>query len=582
MLALLVAYGRLTERALCEDIIAKTIMPLSTAPAPIPNKTLSVRHHGAIMWSIPVQECQTWFVRRYKTFAIRSTVALNIVIQTFVSHFRNYQPRRLQFFYGAMAVKPKNWPKFYRLAVRLDRKLVFDLHLKPPLTLPQSEVLVPLSTTAVDKTAEADRQPPASAGLTLGLRSENPGSLAPSSKEDRIRLTSPSPLIQGKDWRTSEPEMESSCGVFAYLDCFAKLGMSSTTLPAQSPSFKDVTVKKYFSDLEDHIWNKTIIGDRRLYRSIEEVERSAVHAVIDSERQSLDLGEPSAEHQRDFDKRVNLFNSADAVFKFFFPPDTWVATTGRYWGAVLALIKESYITTGHPDRRIDQKLNLFRQELSIIDWTVDIQISILQGPLRTRDSVAQNVGAQFVEAEEMTRNKSKRDLEPLRYQPYTDPPRHDTIASMAEGVFERNELGELEPCGLSYILLHECLKNLFLKKAELKVMRDTAIMLRKTNETNLNRTKDRQERAIYAFTIVTVIFLPLSAVASVFGMNTADIRDMDLGQWAYWATAMPVTIVVVPLGLLFTGELANVKRWVGERIERWRESRRRESRHFAG
>lgn len=43
-------------------------------------------------------------------------------------------------------------------------------------------------------------------------------------------------------------------------------------------------------------------------------------------------------------------------------------------------------------------------------------------------------------------------------------------------------------------------------------------------------TKDRQEMAIYAFTIVTVIFLPLSAVASVFGMNTADIRDMDLNQ----------------------------------------------------
>jgi len=43
-------------------------------------------------------------------------------------------------------------------------------------------------------------------------------------------------------------------------------------------------------------------------------------------------------------------------------------------------------------------------------------------------------------------------------------------------------------------------------------------------------TKDRQEMAIYVFTLVTVVFLPLSAVASIFGINTADIRDTELTQ----------------------------------------------------
>ena len=60
---------------------------------------------------------------------------------------------------------------------------------------------------------------------------------------------------------------------------------------------------------------------------------------------------------------------------------------------------------------------------------------------------------------------------------------------------------------------------------------------------------------------MTVIFLPLSAVSSIFGMNTVDIRDMELGQWAYWATAVPVTIAVIFLGLLFTGELRNLALW---------------------
>ncbi len=68
--------------------------------------------------------------------------------------------------------------------------------------------------------------------------------------------------------------------------------------------------------------------------------------------------------------------------------------------------------------------------------------------------------------------------------------------------------------------------------------------------------------AIYAFTIVTIIFLPLSAVSGIFGMNTNDVRNMDLDQWAYWATAVPVTIATIVLGLWWMGELRNMFRWV--------------------
>ena len=77
----------------------------------------------------------------------------------------------------------------------------------------------------------------------------------------------------------------------------------------------------------------------------------------------------------------------------------------------------------------------------------------------------------------------------------------------------------------------------------------------------LATTTYRQDRALYAFTIVTIIFLPLSFVATVFGMNTSDVRDMEMGQWAYWSTAVPITAVVVFLGLLWTGELHTLESW---------------------
>ena len=39
--------------------------------------------------------------------------------------------------------------------------------------------------------------------------------------------------------------------------------------------------------------------------------------------------------------------------------------------------------------------------------------------------------------------------------------------------------------------------------------------------------------AIFVFTVVTVVFLPLSTVTSYMGMNASDIRDMGQGQWIF-------------------------------------------------
>ena len=72
------------------------------------------------------------------------------------------------------------------------------------------------------------------------------------------------------------------------------------------------------------------------------------------------------------------------------------------------------------------------------------------------------------------------------------------------------------------------------------------------NSYNIQRIeaiKDRQEAAILVFTVVTIICLPLSFMSSLLGMNTYDIRNMNTRQWILWATAIPVTIIIVPLAV---------------------------------
>jgi Mg2+ and Co2+ transporter CorA len=84
-------------------------------------------------------------------------------------------------------------------------------------------------------------------------------------------------------------------------------------------------------------------------------------------------------------------------------------------------------------------------------------------------------------------------------------------------------------------------------------------MLRHTSELEswhfriIESNKDRQEKAALTFTTVTVFFLPLTMVASVLGMNTNDIRNMDLDQWIFWCTAGPLCATGLFMWLYYLG-----------------------------
>ena len=57
-------------------------------------------------------------------------------------------------------------------------------------------------------------------------------------------------------------------------------------------------------------------------------------------------------------------------------------------------------------------------------------------------------------------------------------------------------------------------------------------------------------KVILVFTIVTIIFLPLSFVTSLLGMNTVDIRNSNSSQALFWAISLPLTAFIVALSLL--------------------------------
>jgi hypothetical protein len=66
----------------------------------------------------------------------------------------------------------------------------------------------------------------------------------------------------------------------------------------------------------------------------------------------------------------------------------------------------------------------------------------------------------------------------------------------------------------------------------------------------VNIRLEDHSKAVLVFTIVTIIFLPLSFVASYLGMNTNDIRNMKQNQSLFWIVAGSLTARTVSLAMI--------------------------------
>ncbi|KAI1634420.1 hypothetical protein F4809DRAFT_513097 [Biscogniauxia mediterranea] len=231
---------------------------------------------------------------------------------------------------------------------------------------------------------------------------------------------------------------------------------------------------------------------------------------------------------------------------------------------------EHNITKLNSNRAYQLRLTLFRQEVSAIRSVIKSQmeaIAAINGVLKLNWNEHTSSEREMVGRE---RDKSKTDRTTRVYFPE----RQEAVSvdrPIATDHFMRDlngfgqsfsKLSATDPGGFSELFGRECGACVDRRDREFYELSIAASRLVITNTNNIEVTKDRQEAAVYAFTMVTIIFLPLGTISSIFGMNSSDVRDMEAGQWAYWATAVPTTLLVIVAGLWWMGELRNLVDWV--------------------
>ncbi|KAI0117112.1 hypothetical protein F4814DRAFT_415281 [Daldinia grandis] len=246
---------------------------------------------------------------------------------------------------------------------------------------------------------------------------------------------------------------------------------------------------------------------------------------------------------------------------------------------------ENEITANNSDRSHQFRITLFKQEVAVIRRVIASQLNVVDGMTMPQRPCWGDQTRREREMLDREREKSKAEAARVRsrsyqkqgaayvdkldaYESYShNYPRSVSVLPgphfMPAGHPDAfSKLASTDPGGFRELLGRECKAWLERRDSEFLELDVEASRLEIMNANKIEVTKDRQEAAVYAFTMVTIIFLPLSTISSIFGMNSSDVRDMDLGQWAYWAAALPTTIAVIIIGLWWMGELHNLIDWV--------------------
>lgn len=163
----------------------------------------------------------------------------------------------------------------------------------------------------------------------------------------------------------------------------------------------------------------------------------------------------------------------------------------------------------HSSRRLLQKLNAFEEEVEVISKVLLQQINVLR--------------------------KFRRCLDPAEFE-------RPTIVRKMRFEFEKQEIDRI-------------LEHIWEQLRYCKELRERAKVLAVQNVQLVETLADDNSRAIFVFTFITVLFLPLSFVAGFFGMNL--LADSTKGVAQFWYIAVPLTVGILVLCAIFVawGEL---------------------------
>ncbi|KAL9017489.1 MAG: hypothetical protein Q9185_005202 [Variospora sp. 1 TL-2023] len=151
--------------------------------------------------------------------------------------------------------------------------------------------------------------------------------------------------------------------------------------------------------------------------------------------------------------------------------------------------------------------------------------------------------------------KLKRDFEDILANPTVA----DRIAQQADVPRDRSvPVADARTCELAIQSIKNAMGRINVDHEELpgilsdlKSSLHDLFQLRTIEQNELAIIAESNNKAILVFTVVTIVFLPLSFFTSYFGMNIEDTSAILSGQGYFWGVCGSITLVIVTFTLLY-------------------------------
>jgi Mg2+ and Co2+ transporter CorA len=227
-----------------------------------------------------------------------------------------------------------------------------------------------------------------------------------------------------------------------------------------------------------------------------------------------------------------------------------------FWSDITLCLSDRYASyLGHlqyrlhraPSTKLVMDLLQVQEELNIIISIMEQQIELVSG-------------LQSILQPDRTKRQSYASTRQFKHPPTASipPPDIPTYRQLSFSTHLSDPLAQL-------------LDNLEREYADLVDLRDNSNTLINRTIQLVNIRLEDHGKAILVFTIVTIIFLPLSFISSFFGMNFSDIRDMERTQRLFWLVAGCLTVATVGFSLFLAFYGGSIMEWVVT----WKDARTR-------
>ena len=246
-------------------------------------------------------------------------------------------------------------------------------------------------------------------------------------------------------------------------------------------------------------------------------------------RNTLLLGEEDPEYTAHTHVIACLSGALGILHRAFWT-DITLCLTDRFAGHLGHL---QYRLHRAPSTKLVMDLLQVQEELGIILSITQIQINLLEHIDQLFSTEAPIIGTKDSSAKDTSQHTRRSSRAAAR-----------VISHTSRATFRQYSSSTLaDP-------MSQLLENLRREHTDLtELQSNTNNLLNRTIQLVNIRLEDHG-KAILVFTIVTIIFLPLSFVSSFFGMNTIDIREMERGQGLFWLVSACLTTGVVGFAVL--------------------------------